>query len=381
MRIIHCCLSCFYIDGFTYQENILVREHVKLGHDVLVLASTETFGENNNLIYVEPSEYIGTDGSKVIRLPYEKYLPHKIMKKFRKHPNVYELIDKFEPDIIIFHGLCGWELFTVSRYIKNNSRVKLYVDSHEDFNNSAKNLISYYFLHKMYYKSIINLSKKYINKILYITSETKSFCKKIYKLEDNILEYFPLGGNILSDNEYLVIRNNLRESLNASPEDIIFLQTGKFDHLKKLIESVKAFLKTKRNDFKYVIAGALTEELRKELNELIMLDSRISYIGWLDANQLQKFLCAADVYVQPGSQSSTMQMSLCARCAIILADVPSHRDIFNNNGWLVKTNDELNTAFSLIEKDSNQLNVMSNKSFEFAKKYLDYSKLAQRILD
>ena len=41
MKIIHLCLSCFYIDNYRYQENELVREHVTDGHEVLVVASTD----------------------------------------------------------------------------------------------------------------------------------------------------------------------------------------------------------------------------------------------------------------------------------------------------------------------------------------------------
>ena len=105
MKIAHCCLSCFYIDNFTYQENMLVREHVNLGHDVLVVASTEIFGENNNLINTIPKQYFGSDGTQVIRLSYKKILPNSIMKKLRIHTNVYKILEDFNPDIIMFHLL------------------------------------------------------------------------------------------------------------------------------------------------------------------------------------------------------------------------------------------------------------------------------------
>ena len=59
MKILHCCLSCFYIDGYSYQENELIREHVQAGHDVLVLASTESFDETQKKTYLNPGEYIG----------------------------------------------------------------------------------------------------------------------------------------------------------------------------------------------------------------------------------------------------------------------------------------------------------------------------------
>lgn len=380
MKIAHCCLSCFYIDNFTYQENMLVREHVNLGHDVLVVASTETFGENNNLINTKPKQYFGSDGAQVIRLSYKKILPNSIMKKLRIHTNVYKILEDFNPDIIMFHGLCGWELLTVSKFVKNNPNVKLYVDSHEDFNNSATNFISYFILHKFYYNLIIKYSKKFISKILYITSESKEFCKKMYNLLDEELEFYPLGGKLLSEKDYLFKRESCRIKFEFKNNDIVFLQTGKFDHSKKLIESIRAFKKTKRDDFKYIVAGKMSEEMFKEFNELIKSDSRIKYIGWVDSKKLEELLCLADVYVQPGSQSATMQMSMCSRCAVILHDFPSHRHIFRDNGWLVKTDDDLVKVFVSIENNTNQLNDMSIRSYEFAKEHLDYTKLANRIL-
>lgn len=39
MKILHLCLACFYIDGYTYQENILPRINREDGHDVRILAS------------------------------------------------------------------------------------------------------------------------------------------------------------------------------------------------------------------------------------------------------------------------------------------------------------------------------------------------------
>ena len=64
----HICLSCFYIDGFSYQENELVRQNVSDGHDVLVIASTETINPDGKIQFLDPGRYAGFDGADVIRL-------------------------------------------------------------------------------------------------------------------------------------------------------------------------------------------------------------------------------------------------------------------------------------------------------------------------
>ena len=81
MKILHCCLSCFYIDNFNYQENMLVREHVAAGHDVFVLASTENYDSKGKLIYTSPGRYLGSDGAEVLRIPYIGFSPSRIGEK------------------------------------------------------------------------------------------------------------------------------------------------------------------------------------------------------------------------------------------------------------------------------------------------------------
>ena len=69
MKILHLCLACFYIDNYTYQENILPRINHEDGHDVRILASTETYVDNAHLGYVEPAEYVTEYGVPIKRLP------------------------------------------------------------------------------------------------------------------------------------------------------------------------------------------------------------------------------------------------------------------------------------------------------------------------
>lgn len=379
MKIVHCCLSNFYIDGYTYQENMLVKEHVNSGHDVLVLASTETFNENKEISYVEPSKYIGADGAKVIRLAYRSFLPHYVMTKLRMHSKVYQILEDFKPDIIMFHGMCGFELLTVSNYIKSYPNVKLFVDSHEDFNNSARNFISLNSLYRMFYTPIINIAKKNVSKFFYPTFESNVFCKKVYKLKDSELEHFPLGGTVFSDDEYDSIRSQKRKDFGFLESDTVFFQSGKFDKKKKLLESISSFSKIEDNNFKFIVAGSLDKEIECDFKKLLAKDSRVAYIGWVESDELLELLCMCDVYVQPGSQSATMQMSVSARCPVILADVPSHRHSFYENGFLVGSTEQLTNAFKEISTNPDILNRMSENSFTYAKENLDYSKLAKRL--
>jgi hypothetical protein len=373
-------LSCFYIDDYGYQENKLVQEHVKAGHEVLVLASTESYSSTGELCYLQPSEYMGSDGAKVIRLPYTWFLPILIAKKLRIYPGVYEEIKKFKPDVIMFHGLASYELITVARYARNHQNVLLYADSHEDFNNSARTFLSRNTVYRFFYTPILKLAKKSIEKFLYITYETKLFCNKVYGLDDAQLEFYPLGGTIFENEDYLEKRSSKRRSLNISNNDIVFLQTGKFDLKKKLVESLMSFQKIQANNVRFIVAGVLSNDIKDQVLSLIDLDIRIIFLGWVSTDELSDLLCMCDVYVQPGSQSATMQMALSARCAVILDDVPSHRHIFCDNGFLVNSLCTLDEAIKSCIQFPLTVYDMQDKSYQFAKQNLDYSILAKRLL-
>jgi 1,2-diacylglycerol 3-alpha-glucosyltransferase len=379
MKIVHLCLSCFYIDGFAYQENQLVAQNVSDGNEVLVITSTETYGSNGQLEYISPKDYMGADGARVIRLPYQKWLPHVLMRKLRMHNYVYKLLHEFNPDVILFHGCCGWELLTVRKYVINHPDVKFYIDSHEDQNNSAKNFWSKEILHKIYYKKILNKVLKYTDSILYISIESKLFLQEIYNIKNEKLEFFPLGGNVFSVDKYNELRVTYRSRHCISDENILFVQTGKMDVVKKLVEALRAFTATANPHWRFIIAGVVQSDIKLVVEELIANDSRIQYLGWLSSHDLASLLCAADVYVQPGTQSATMQMSLCCRCVVVIDDVPSHQPFMRDNGWLINETQSLDTIFAEIALNEARLPSMSNNSATIASDLLDYKKLAARL--
>lgn len=379
MKIAHLCLSNFYLDGYSYQENELVQRHVADGHDVVVIASTEVFNDKRQLSYRLPGEYI-SDGARIIRLPYRRGLPHSVMKKLRMHPGVENLLMREAPDVILFHGLCGWELLAVKRYKSKRPAVRVFADSHEDFNNSARTFASKHLLHALYYRPILHRALGSIEKVLCISTETMDFVRDFYKVPSERMEFYPLGGQIFEDGDYVQHRAHGRVRHGIANDQILFVQSGKMDRSKKLLEALRAFSKTVDEKFCFIIAGHIHEDIASEVEQLIRSDSRIQFIGWQSSDQLRELLCAADVYVQPGTQSATMQMSLCCRCAVVLDDVPSHQPYMVQNGWLIGSLLTLDNVFAQIARHSDALPAMATQSASLAARLLDYRILANRIL-
>lgn len=380
MRIVHVCLCGPYSDGFAYQENELVAQHVAMGHEVSILATTETYGaDRRTLTHVVASETRTQDGALMVRLPYRRWAPAAVMGKLRMHPQVLTWLERLAPEVILFHGLCSWELLAVARYKQLNPSTRLYADCHEDFNNSARTWASKWLLHFAYYRSVLRRCLPQIDKVLCVTVESISFARDFYGVPPAMLELYPLGGEVLDDRTYLEKRTAVRQQLGVQSSDIVLVQSGKLDATKLLPTALRALAEVDDPRLRFVIAGKMSPKVELQAHPLINADARVKYLGWLKPEELRDLLCGADVYVQPFGQTSTTQMSLCCRCAIVVQDLPSHRALFCENGFLTNESKTLATAFGYLVEHADQLKAMQTASSAFADENLDYRNLARRI--
>ena len=193
MKILHLCLACFYIDNYTYQENILPRINHEDGHDVRILASTETYVDNAHLGYVEPAEYVTEYGVPIKRLPYVKAGNGFVTHKFRAYPHLYEEIAAFAPDVILSHDLSYWSVLDVIRYKKAHPAVKLYADTHTAYNNSGTNWLSLHILHRGLYRYLTKKAFPYLEKYFYISDECREFSHEVYDIPNEKMEFYSIG--------------------------------------------------------------------------------------------------------------------------------------------------------------------------------------------
>lgn len=378
MKILHCCLSCFYIDGYNYQENMLPRQNKLDGHEVLIIASTETYVDNTTLGYINSGEYVNEDGIRVIRVPYKKTINNTITHKIRAYKGVYQIIEEFAPDIILFHGMAAWELLTMVRYVRNHEAT-LYIDSHESFENSARNMLSFYVLHKIIYKSILKKAMSVVEKFLYIGLGESKFITEMYAIPLEKQEYYPLGGSIMEPQEYSERRNRIRNALKIPEEDILFVHSGKMDAGKRTPELLRAFHKVKDDKFHLLVAGSLSDDVKEEVLESVQRDDRIRYLGWKSGEELLDLLCAADVYLQPGTVSATLQNAMCCECAIMAQPIPDYKYLLGDDGLYVQNGSDIEKVLGKISQNKSAVRELKSKTLNRAKELLDYKKLAARL--
>jgi 1,2-diacylglycerol 3-alpha-glucosyltransferase len=378
MKIVHFCLSSFFNDGLLYQENELVREHVHAGHEVLVVASTEVFDDGGHITYTDPCDYIGAEGARVIRLPYRRWLPAALGRKVRSYPGVRAILEDFVPEAIMFHGSAAWELLTVARHVRDNAGIVFHIDSHSDEVNSGQRAFSREFLHKRFYAPILRRAMTVSGPLLCVSLSVMDFANEVYRIPRERLEFYPLGGRILNRETRDAMRVSVRHRLGVRDEDILIVQSGKQNRLKKLPQSLRALAQVQNPELRLVIAGVLQEDVRAECEALIAEDPRVTFLGWQEPGELTELLCAADVYLQPGTQSATMQHSLCCGCAVILDAVAAHKPYVDGNGWLVSSPEDLRDVLSCLA--TADLIGKNAASLSLAERMLNYAALAKRIL-
>lgn len=379
MRILHCCLSCFYIDGYNYQENILPKINKLDGHEVMVIASTETYIDNNNLGYIEPCEYYTCDNVLIKRIAYAWSFNKTLQRKLRFYKDLLPIISDFAPDVILFHGLCAGALLDAAKYKLQHPEVKFYADSHEDFHNSAKNWLSRNVLYKFIYNHYLRKALPYIDKIFYITYETKLFDQEMYGISEEQLEFYPLGGIICPADERLQRRLNIRKALHLSTDDILLVHSGKMVAKKRTYELLEAFCAIDATNLKLVILGSMTDDVSSRVMPLIEQDPRVEYLGWKSGDELMDYLCAADLYVQPGTQSATMQNALCCGSAAALFPYPSHKFLLGDSVFYIDTVEDMKKLFTEISQNREILEEKRKMSDKIAKEKLDYKVLAARL--
>lgn len=379
MKIVHLCLSCFYIDNYSYQENMLPKYHVKMGYDVTVIASLVSFNKDGKPCLLESaSEYVDNNGYKVIRLEYKN--PSKLYKTLRRYKDFYKTLEKEKPDIIFSHGISMADNSVLKKYLQRHLDVKLYVDSHADYINSATNFLSKNILHKIIWKYYAKKVESYLIKCYGVTPMRCRFLKEMYHINPGIIEFLPMG----VDDEAIPsnrneIRNLLRNQYGLSNDDILVFTGGKIDERKNIHILIDVIKELNNPKLHLVICGVLTPEMN-HLKE--KFDSNIHYLGWCDSEKVMNNMIASDIACFPGTHSTLWEQTVGVGLPSILKywNEMTHMDI-DGNCIFIKGDDitELKDVLNrMLDKDF--YIQQKEKALNAASKFL-YSDISKKAIE
>lgn len=133
MKIIHVAPNAPYEEGWSYQENLLPKYQAKLGHQVILVVSTQRHHQSEQGC-CSFEDYQSADGFRVIRQPIRLF-PLPFLRRTLQHLQVYELFCREKPDVIFHHGLISPSARQAARYKKRvNPHCVILQDNHMDYN-------------------------------------------------------------------------------------------------------------------------------------------------------------------------------------------------------------------------------------------------------
>ncbi|MGI5977063.1 MAG: glycosyltransferase family 4 protein [Candidatus Limivicinus sp.] len=379
MKIAHIGLASFYTEEMSYQDNELAERNAADGHEVLYISNGGKF-KDGKIVETGYEDKLLSSGVRLIRLPYVHILNNFVSDKIRKVKGVYEILNDFSPDVILCHGMASLSCLDAVRYKARHKNVHFLVDCHTDRFNSGMNWLSLHVLHRLFYKSIYQRALPYIDKFLYISDDSRQFAEKNYGIPGDIMEFYPLGGNVPDDNDYNVKRSRRRAELGIGDRDVLLVHSGRLERDKNTVELLKALKNVPELKSNIYIMGYIPEDQKAELEPLIKADSRVKFLGWKSSEELLEYLCACDLYLQPGCQSATMQHALCCRCAVLAYPHDSYKKDYSDGGIIfTKTQEDIENVLRAVAEGVLPIDDMKKKSEEFAADKLDYRRLATRL--
>lgn len=346
MRILFVGLTTHYTEKLKYQGNIFNKILFNKGYEILFLADMQYF-DNGELKISKSTEFLDENGVKIIRIPY--LISNSLGSKFKLFKNIYKYIEGFKPDIIYCHSPQYFSVFEVVRYKKRHPEVKVYADTHTSFLNYKKGFLSYWLLYKIYYRTLYKTLEPYLEKYFYIGLGEKEFSEKVYNANPSKMEFLPLGGEEIINEKYSKYRKEIRDKYNINNNDIMLFHSGKLSKDKNTDWLIKAVNKVNNKNVKLFIAGSIPKE-NLELKDSIIANKSIIYVGWISGDELIKYLCACDLYCQPGAPSVTLQTAICSKAPILCYkhDFYSYLYDYNSILWIKNVDDIVNNISNIV---------------------------------
>lgn len=385
MRILHIQFAGPFTEEFNYQENVLPKYHVLQGHEVYFLTTCYAW-DKGTLIHVKPERKRMKDGVYLERLDFVDFGIPIITRRLRLVHGVYDKLDEISPDFIMLHDVQSLSDIAIVKYLKKHKNVRMIVDCHTDFSNSARNFISKYFLHGILWRKMAHILEPYTDMFYGVLPARNDFLINMYKLPSEKVKLLVMGADDLLVNNAMVSKQQkgLREKYRISDQDFLIVTGGKIDMFKTqtllLMEAIK---KIDNNQVKLIIFGSIDPRLMERVNELID-GEKIQYIGWIDANDSYDYFAIADLICFPGRHSVFWEQVVGMGIPMLVKywEGTTHVDCGGNVEFLYEDSvDEIYQKIKKIIENKQLYENMKNIAENVAMKQFLYSNIAQRCLE
>ena len=385
MKIVHLCLCSFFPDNYSYQENMLPKYHKKLGYDVEVIASTQSFDKQGKVCYLDNvGTYHNEYDIKVTRLAYKSN--SKIWKKLKRYIGVFEAISKAEPDVLFIHGGQFLDIDQVVKYIKMHPDVKVYVDNHADFSNSATNWFSKNILHRIVWKHTEHNIEPYTRKFYGVLPVRVDFLKNVYGLPADKCELLVMGADdeLVERAKTSGARARIRKQYGIKNDDFLIVTGGKIDKLKtQTLLLMQAVQNISNPNVKLIVFGSVHDELIEQVKALSD-SNKVQYISWISSEDTYDYFEASDLVVFPGRHSVMWEQVTGQGKPMIVKDWPGthHVDLGGNVLFLTEdSSDEIQGKIESLLSDPSKVSEMTKIAQEKGMQIFSYADISKRAIE
>jgi len=368
-RIIH--ISPVFWDEWAYQENILTQDQAKAGHEIIVISSKKSISSYRKEDFKLLDYFVGD--VRVIRLEFL----FNFLNRFFLYRNLLKTLIKYEPQIIMVHGVQMLSLLQIIQYKKINPQCKIYGDFHADIEISGSNWISRIIIHRLIWRAVINFSFKYFEEIYYTRPSVKEFSSMMYSIDQNLLIPLYLGSDYPNVNSEIRndIKSDFRRMLKISSDSFVLVTGGKIDEKSDLVNFIKCLSNSFFDDkLHLVIFGKVHESYSKELLKFKNDNFQIHFLNWLNRDQVYECFIASDIVFFLGRHSVLWEQAIGSGNPVILKYKENREYLDQNNNIhfiFSEHNYELIKTIRLLRMKQNYLstltfNSLNSVSFNFS---------------
>lgn len=380
MNIVHICMTQ-YSDGWTYQENLLAKYHRKLGHNVYVITSMYCYKEGE-LVKDRNNRFIDVNGILVIRLENKN---NNFFSKIPIYNNFIETLCSLKPDIIFSHGCQYRDSKKIVDYVKKHLNVKMFVDNHADYSNSATNFISKNILHKIIWRYYAQKMIPYTETFWGVLPARVDFLIDVYKIPKEKCKLLVMG----ADDDLVIFSaaqenmNTIKKKYSIKKDDFLVVTGGKIDAAKRqTILLIKAILYIQNPKIKLIIFGSISEDIKYEVMQLVD-NERIIYAGWISPDESYNFFAASDLVVFPGRHSVFWEQAAGQGKPLICKSWPGTHHIDVGGNVIFLHDDSVDEIFRIIKDitdNKNRYSNMKKSAMAKAMKIFSYMEIAKKSI-
>ena len=373
MKIIHICISAPYIEGYSYQENILTDYLLNKGLETIIIGSN-VLPKYVKSKKIKPGIYY-ENGKKIVRIH-----SIKLTSEFIVSFGLYKQLIKERPDVIFHHNLNCTSLIICTIYKILNAKSVFIVDNHADNINCNKNKLWQLIYYKFLVRFSAKLSSLFVHKFYGVTYSRCDYLHEVYGVNKRKIDFLPIGADVVAADKILESKYELRQKFNIPANAFVFISGGKMGDEKGTNSLIKAI--TEINQYYknvYLVLFGLIKD--KEMLSIVNESKCIFFKGWCDHDTSLRLLKLADVAVWPIHHTTLIEDAISVNTPLLIRKTRTTEHLIDGNGIFLKTNKykELNTRMTYFLENYELKNFENN--CKAMRDKISYKMVTQKLID